>query len=75
MLKASEHNLGLLTIVAKQLGSLLHEVVFCVGNIFFGLVNDNDFIDALPGHLLPDESSQARLSIIQNRIEQLATMT
>jgi len=42
---------------------------------FSKLISDDDFLDALPGHLLPDVSSQARLSIIQNRIEQIAVMS
>ncbi len=35
-------------------------------------MNSNDFREAIPGHLLPDESSQARLPIIIQRLEQIA---
>ncbi len=35
-------------------------------------MGSDDFREAIPGHLLPDESSQARLSIIIQRLEQIA---
>jgi hypothetical protein len=39
---------------------------------FSGLIADDDFMDALPGHLRPDSASQQRLPILIKRIEQLA---
>jgi hypothetical protein len=38
---------------------------------FQTLLNDRDFIDALPGHLLPDAASQQRLGLVLERIRQL----
>jgi hypothetical protein len=35
-------------------------------------MESDDFREAIPGHLLPDESSQARLAIIIQRLEQIA---
>jgi hypothetical protein len=32
------------------------------------------FLDALPGHLLPDASSQARISLVLQRLEELASV-
>jgi hypothetical protein len=39
---------------------------------FSDLIADDDFMDALPGHLRPDSASQQRLPILIKRIEQLA---
>ena len=39
---------------------------------FNDLIADDDFMDALPGHLRPDSASQQRLPILIKRIEQLA---
>lgn len=35
------------------------------------LLSNRDFLDALPGHLLPDAASQQRLGLVVNRIKQL----
>jgi len=40
--------------------------------IFSGWLQNKDFLDALPGHLPPDEASQARVGILRKRIEKLA---
>jgi hypothetical protein len=39
---------------------------------FNSLIADDDFMDALPGHLRPDSASQMRLPILIKRIKQLA---
>ena len=36
------------------------------------LLTDRDFLDALPGHLLPDAASQARSSIIIDRLKTIS---
>jgi hypothetical protein len=36
------------------------------------LLADRNFMEALPGHLLPDAASQQRLRIVLHRIEQIA---
>ena len=40
---------------------------------FTQLLGTGDFIDALPGFLLPDEANQARLSVLRARLEALAS--
>lgn len=35
---------------------------------FGDLLNDEDFLDALPGHLYPDAASQARVPLIEQRM-------
>ena len=39
---------------------------------FSTLVDDRDFLDALPGHLLPDRASQQRLPIVIDRLRQIS---
>ena len=39
---------------------------------FKRLLGDDEFLDALPGHLPPDPASQERLSIVENRMMQIA---
>ncbi|MGD1971734.1 MAG: hypothetical protein PVF24_08975 [Desulfobacterales bacterium] len=41
---------------------------------FQGFLEDELFLEALPGHLLPDQASQARRSIILERIEKIADL-
>ena len=36
------------------------------------LLSRNDFLDALPGHLAPDDASQARAPLVLSRLEELA---
>ena len=36
-----------------------------------GFLEDDLFLEALPGHLLPDQASQGRLSIILERIKKI----
>lgn len=38
------------------------------------LIDDPQFIDALPGFLLPDEASQGRLALLSNRLATLAQL-
>lgn len=39
---------------------------------FQGFLTDESFLEALPGHLLPDRASQARRSIVLERIKKIA---
>ncbi|MEO8368855.1 MAG: hypothetical protein ABI806_06630 [Candidatus Solibacter sp.] len=43
-----------------------------LGNEWAKLLGDSKFIDALPGQLPPDPSSQARIGILLRRIEAIA---
>jgi hypothetical protein len=38
---------------------------------FEALLSNPDFVDALPGHLLPDPASQQRLGLVMKRLQQL----
>jgi len=38
---------------------------------FTDLLSNREFLDALPGHLLPDAASQERLSLVLKRMKQL----
>ena len=39
-----------------------------------GFLEDEFFLEALPGHLLPDQASQGRRSIILGRINQVVAL-
>ena len=41
---------------------------------FQGFLADELFLEALPGHLLPDQASQGRRSIILKRMEQIVEL-
>lgn len=38
---------------------------------FGALLSNRDFLDALPGHLLPDSASQQRIGLVMKRMQQL----
>jgi hypothetical protein len=42
-----------------------------LSNEFRDLLSNRDFLEALPGHLLPDAASQQRLSLVLKRMKQL----
>jgi hypothetical protein len=42
-----------------------------LSNQFEDLISNRDFVEALPGHLLPDAASQQRLGIVLERMKQL----
>ncbi len=42
---------------------------------FGKLMADPDFVDALPGHLLPDSASQFRVGLVIERIQQVILKT
>jgi len=42
-----------------------------LGREFETLLSNRDFLDALPGHLLPDAASQQRLGLVVKRMQQL----
>jgi hypothetical protein len=43
-------------------------------NQFKGLLDNNEFIESLPGHLPPDEGSQGRVPILLERMTQIAAV-
>jgi hypothetical protein len=44
-----------------------------VAGVLHSLIKDQAFLDALPGHLLPDTASQARVPLLVDRIKQIAS--
>lgn len=38
---------------------------------FRSLLSERDFLDALPGHLLPDAATQQRLGLVIGRMKQM----
>lgn len=38
---------------------------------FSALLRERDFLEALPGHMLPDAASQQRIRIVVNRMQQI----
>ena len=48
------------------------EVRFYIGDQFRSLLGTPAFVDALPGYLLPDASSQNRLPILLNRLREIS---
>jgi len=42
---------------------------------FHALLDNDDFQDALPGHVPPDAASQARVRLIQDRMKQISNIT
>lgn len=49
-----------------------YELQHYLSGEFSALVADRDFTEALPGHLLPDAASQARIHIVVDRIRQIS---
>jgi hypothetical protein len=41
-----------------------------LGDEFRALLSNRDFLEAAPGHLLPDAASQQRLGLVMNRMQQ-----
>ena len=55
----------------EEIDSESQELKSFLSQSFEHLLSDEDFLDSLPGHLLPDEASQARLSTINNLIHEI----
>ncbi len=45
-----------------------------IQNQFNKMINNNQFIEALPGYLPPDTASQERIGLLKKRIDTLATL-
>lgn len=57
--------------LADELHLTSAEVQKYIGDEFRSLLSNREFLDALPGHLLPDPASQQRLSLVLRRMNQL----
>lgn len=58
-----------------ELRSATPELRTYVAEKFCGLIADRAFLDTIPGYLLPDAASQARVGIVIERLQSLATLT
>jgi hypothetical protein len=56
----------------KKIQQLPKELRSYLSDAFSELMNNRCFIDALPGRLPPDKTSQSRLPIILNRIDSIS---
>ncbi len=77
----ASHDLEDLIAVVDGRTTLLDEIAAAseglrmfIGNAFRALLAEQRFQDALPGHLLPDSASQARISLLLRRLEDLAKL-
>lgn len=77
---AGSHDLEDLLTVLDGRGSIVEEVRKTVSlrqyiaQQFHDLLGTPAFLDALPGHLLPDPISQARLPLLRQRLEAISKM-
>lgn len=58
--------------LAKEIQSASQDVRSYVASKAREMLDTESFIDALPGHLLPDNASQARVTTILERVRQMA---
>ena len=57
-----------IVIETQASGALLRQYL---ADEFSALLGERDFLDALPGHMLPDMASQQRIRIVVNRMQQI----
>jgi hypothetical protein len=76
----SSHDLEDLIIVvdgrpelAEELRSAPDDVRPYVAEAVGQMLETADFIDALPGYLMPDEASQSRITVVLERLKEIAT--
>lgn len=60
--------------IIKEISRAPEDVRNYISDKIRGLLNNRQFLDALPGYLLPDEASQGRLRILTERLTQIAEM-
>lgn len=73
MNRAVEANVAMIRNVAARLGHLRECAVF-LSRKFQEYLNNRTFLDALPGHLLPDFASQQRIPVLMKRIMEIADL-
>ena len=57
--------------ITKEVSDAQPELRQYLSNQFLDLLASRDFLESLPGHLLPDDASQRRAGIVIERISQL----
>lgn len=50
------------------------EIKSYLADQFKQLLENDEFLDALPGHLPPDQASQRRIPIVEDRMTQIVEM-
>lgn len=58
--------------LAEEVGGSERELRAFLGREVSDLLDDRNFVDALPGHLLPDAASQQRLQIVLQRMRRIS---
>lgn len=57
-----------------ELSDVSNDLKVYLGERFAGLLKTTSFMDALPGHLSPDQAGQARLSLLVSRMQTIAAL-
>jgi predicted nucleotidyltransferase len=60
--------------IVDEVGAAPEGVRAFLSRSFREFLSDRDFLDALPGHLMPDQASQQRIPIVMKRIAALAAL-
>ncbi len=60
--------------IIEEISSAPEDVRNYISGKIRGLLHNRQFLDALPGYLLPDDASQGRLRILTERLTQIAEM-
>jgi predicted nucleotidyltransferase len=60
--------------IIEEISRAPEDVRDYISGKIWGLLNTRQFLDALPGYLLPDEASQGRLRILTKRLTRIAEM-
>jgi hypothetical protein len=78
MISAVSHDLEDIVTVIDGRPEVVEEVTSSPGNLkkflsdeFRDLLSSRDFVEALPGHLLPDAASQQRAGLVLRRMQHL----
>ncbi len=60
------------TIIVSEVQAAKPDLKSYLADRFSGLLDEHLFLDALPGHLPPDQASQSRLSHVMDRVKAIA---
>lgn len=60
--------------ITEEIGSAKEDVRTYIAGEISKLLSTHAFVDALPGYLLPDAASQARITLLVARLKQIATL-
>lgn len=61
--------------VVAEIGAAASEVRAFIASEIGTLLNNQDFVDALSGFLLPDAASQARRPLLEDRLRTIAALS